>query len=165
MKNRNYKKLIRKSHRYLGVFIGIQLLFWTISGLYFTWTDINEIRGDHLRKDGSAIESIEGTISPAVINEKLSQKEPTAKISSFRIVKVLDKNYFEVVYKTVDEKESIALFDTRSGELIPPFKQKEAELIATNALAKKVDVKETVYLSKEDDLGSHHEYREKPLPV
>lgn len=86
MKNRNYKKLIRKSHRYLGVFIGIQLLFWTISGLYFTWTDINEIRGDHLRKDGSAIESIEGTISPAVINGKLLQKEPTAKIASFRIV-------------------------------------------------------------------------------
>ena len=31
----------RKHHRFLGIFIGIQFLFWTISGLYFSWTDID----------------------------------------------------------------------------------------------------------------------------
>ena len=40
----------RKAHRFLGVFIGIQFLFWTISGLYFSWTDIDEIHGDHYKK-------------------------------------------------------------------------------------------------------------------
>ena len=39
---------IRKTHRYLGLFLGIQFLFWTISGLYFSWTNIDEIRGEHL---------------------------------------------------------------------------------------------------------------------
>ena len=33
---------IRKTHRYLGLFIGLQFLAWTISGLYFSWTDIDE---------------------------------------------------------------------------------------------------------------------------
>lgn len=42
---------IRKTHRYLGLFIGIQFLMWTISGLYFSWTDIDEIHGDHFKKD------------------------------------------------------------------------------------------------------------------
>ncbi len=37
---------IRRSHRYLGVILGIQFLFWTISGLYFSWTNIDEIYGD-----------------------------------------------------------------------------------------------------------------------
>ena len=37
---------IRKTHRYLGLFIGIQFLAWTISGLYFSWTDLDEIHGD-----------------------------------------------------------------------------------------------------------------------
>ena len=40
----------RKTHRFLGIFIGIQFLFWTISGLYFSWTDIDEIHGDHYLK-------------------------------------------------------------------------------------------------------------------
>jgi uncharacterized iron-regulated membrane protein len=33
-KNINYN--IRKTHRYLGVFIRIQFLFWTLGGLYFS---------------------------------------------------------------------------------------------------------------------------------
>ena len=40
---------IRKTHRYLGVFIGLQFLAWTVSGLYFSWTDIDEIHGDQFR--------------------------------------------------------------------------------------------------------------------
>lgn len=42
--------LIRKTHRYLGLIIGIQFLAWTISGLYFSWNNIDEIHGDHFRK-------------------------------------------------------------------------------------------------------------------
>ena len=38
------------AHRYLGLFLGIQFLFWTISGLYFSWTDLDEIHGDHFKK-------------------------------------------------------------------------------------------------------------------
>ena len=41
---------IRKTHRYLGLFIGIQFLAWTVSGLYFSWTDIDEIHGDQFRR-------------------------------------------------------------------------------------------------------------------
>ena len=41
---------VRKIHRYLGLFIGLQFLAWTISGLYFSWTDIDEIHGDQFLK-------------------------------------------------------------------------------------------------------------------
>ncbi len=37
---------IRKAHRYLGLIIGVQFLAWTVSGLYFSWTDIDQIHGD-----------------------------------------------------------------------------------------------------------------------
>jgi uncharacterized iron-regulated membrane protein len=165
MKNRNYKKLIRKSHRYLGVFIGIQLLFLTISGLYFSWTEIDEIRGDHLRHQDTGLKMLEGTIPPAEIYDKLLKIEPDAKISSFRIVSVLDKNFYEVIYETADQKEHAALFEPKTGEPRNPVRQEEAEIIAKNALDQKDDVRETVYLSKETELGSHHEYREKQLPA
>lgn len=165
MKQRNYKKLIRKSHRYLGVFIGIQLLFWTVSGLYFSWTNIEEIRGDHLRHHHAGIKTLDGTINPSEINNKLLESMPDAKIVSFRIVSVLDENFYEITYETADKKEHTALFHTKNGEQRNPFGQKEAETIATNALTEKAAIQETVYLTKETNLGSHHEYREKPLPA
>lgn len=45
---KSIKYYVRKTHRYLGLFIGIQLLFWSVGGLYFSWTHIDEIHGDHL---------------------------------------------------------------------------------------------------------------------
>ncbi|NIK72762.1 hypothetical protein FHS56_000248 [Thermonema lapsum] len=40
---------IRLWHRYLGIATGIQFLLWTVSGLYFSWSDIDHIRGNHLK--------------------------------------------------------------------------------------------------------------------
>ena len=42
------QRLLRESHRWLGLIAGIQLLLWTISGLYFTLIPIETIRGNHL---------------------------------------------------------------------------------------------------------------------
>lgn len=41
---------IRRSHRYLGVLLGIQFLFWTVGGLYFSWTSLDEVHGDFQHK-------------------------------------------------------------------------------------------------------------------
>ena len=50
MINRKKALAIRKAHRYLGLFLGIQFLLWTVSGLYFSWTDIDEIHGDDFKQ-------------------------------------------------------------------------------------------------------------------
>ena len=66
VKSKTSKK-IRTAHRYLGLFLGIQFLFWTISGLYFSWTDLDEIHGDHFRKSYIKKE-YENLLSPSKIN-------------------------------------------------------------------------------------------------
>ena len=54
---REFSLKIRKTHRYLGVFIGLQFLAWTVSGLYFSWTDLMKFMeisfelNPHLKKD------------------------------------------------------------------------------------------------------------------
>ncbi|REJ76275.1 MAG: hypothetical protein DWQ47_11735 [Acidobacteria bacterium] len=164
MRSRNYKFFIRKIHRYLGVFIGIQVFLWTVSGIFFSWTNINEIRGDHLRKDIGKLKAIEGSISPADVRSKLLETSPETKITSFRIVRVLDENYFEVTHTNSENQKAISLFSTTSGDKRDPVSRSEAEHIATSALSNKTEVKETVYL-EEKDLGSHHEYREKIVPA
>ena len=46
MKTKNF---IRKSHRYLSIFVSIQLLLWTISGIYFAYNQIELVRGEQYR--------------------------------------------------------------------------------------------------------------------
>jgi succinate dehydrogenase/fumarate reductase cytochrome b subunit len=46
----NWQCRIRRLHRYLGVLLGIQFLFWTIGGLYFSWSNMDEIHGDFQKK-------------------------------------------------------------------------------------------------------------------
>ena len=42
--------ILTRAHRFLALVIGIQVLFWTASGLFFTIWPIEEIRGEHLLK-------------------------------------------------------------------------------------------------------------------
>ena len=43
------KFAIRKIHRYLSIFIAIQLLLWTVSGIYFAFNKIEMVRGEQYR--------------------------------------------------------------------------------------------------------------------
>ena len=45
------KLLIRQIHKYLSLFIAIQLLLWTVSGIYFAYNKIELVRGEHLRNE------------------------------------------------------------------------------------------------------------------
>jgi len=43
------KFTVRKIHRYLSIFIAIQLLLWTVSGIYFAFNKIEMVRGGQYR--------------------------------------------------------------------------------------------------------------------
>ena len=43
------KKFVRNFHRYLSIFVSIQLFLWTISGIYFAYNKIELIRGEQYR--------------------------------------------------------------------------------------------------------------------
>ena len=43
------KFTIRKIHRYLSIFIAVQLLLWTVSGIYFAFNKIEMVRGEQYR--------------------------------------------------------------------------------------------------------------------
>ena len=40
------KLTIRKIHKYLSLFISLQLLLWTASGIYFAYNKIENVRGE-----------------------------------------------------------------------------------------------------------------------
>ncbi|MEQ9314222.1 MAG: hypothetical protein RLN72_00130, partial [Henriciella sp.] len=49
-------RTISRGHKLLGLVVGFQLLFWTVSGFFFTLYPIETIRGEHLRAETPAID-------------------------------------------------------------------------------------------------------------
>ena len=89
MKRPNYKYFIRKSHRYLGIFIGLQFFLWTLGGLYFSWMNIKEIRGENLRKEKESLGTAAAFISPKTVVDQISAANAGARITKIQVVEVL----------------------------------------------------------------------------
>jgi hypothetical protein len=164
MKKRNYKFYIRKSHRYLGIFIGIQFLFWTLGGLYFSWTDIDEIHGDLFKKETPEINFQEDFISPKEIISEIQKLSAEPNIQNMRLIEISGSPFYEFAVEDKNKKESLIVADALSGKIRPAIDKEEAIKIANEALNKPLKVFETIYLTPEN-VGGHHEYREKPLPA
>ena len=139
-------KKIRKAHRYLGLFLGVQFLFWTISGLYFSWTDLDEIHGDHFKKEKEQI-SFTNLIN---IND-LEFKNP---IKTFELREIADLPYYFI-------NDSI-LFNAYNGNLKDSISLEEAIKISNKNILDKYKISS---VDKIYEGGNHHEYRGKPLPA
>jgi hypothetical protein len=61
----------RRIHRFLGVFIGIQSIFWTVSGFYFSWTDIDEIHGDQFHETHMMHKFVSDLVNTASLDSTL----------------------------------------------------------------------------------------------
>ncbi|MBL1279350.1 MAG: PepSY domain-containing protein [Fluviicola sp.] len=137
---------IRKTHRYLGLFLGIQFLFWTISGLYFSWTDIDEIHGDHFKNE---------EYSPPVFSGLIGMNELTPKTSVSTIqLRSINEQPF---YLINGEK----LYDAISGKLKNDISEEEALSIAKERMKASMEVKSIELITETD---KHHEFRGGPLP-
>ena len=147
MLDRNTVLKIRKTHRYLGLFLGIQFLFWTISGLYFSWTDIDEIHGDHFKNLDYQPKSFSNLISPSLLD--------VAKgINTIELRDIGGEPYY-----WVNKKQ---LYSATDGSLKNNITKGEAIYIAKNYMKKGLEVESVEQIT---ETGKHHEYREKLLPA
>jgi hypothetical protein len=49
------QRISRRTHRYLAIATAAQLLIWTISGVFFAFVDINEVRGTPFKTQPAAL--------------------------------------------------------------------------------------------------------------
>ncbi len=59
--------IARKTHKWLGLFIGLQVVLWSLSGVYMTVVHIDTIHGDHLVR-----EAPKPTIDAASLSDPLA---------------------------------------------------------------------------------------------
>jgi hypothetical protein len=146
MVKRETAMTIRKVHRYLGLFIGIQFLLWTISGIYFSWTDLDEIHGDQFRKPSVALSSFEGLNSPSLPGGE--------KIRTLVLRQIGEEPYYFI--------NGEFLINARTGKMLQEISAGQARQVAALHMADDLSVLE---VEKIYELGKHHEYRGRPLPA
>lgn len=144
---------VRHTHRGLSVVLGVQLLFWILSGIYFAWTNIHSIRGEDLGAEPTPIAVTGDWISP-------TQVYPLGNIKTLTVISLGGMPYYRIQPAEGELILANAITGDRRGEL----SQEEAIALARQSLIPEAEVVGVAYLTSAE-VGPHHEYREHPLPV
>lgn len=163
MAKHKFNNLNRKTHRYLGLVIGIQFLFWTLGGIYFAFSDIDEIHGDHLRKHVS-IKNYDSLVSPTIVLSKVKEIYGMDSLESLKLISILGKPVYQIIYHHdhMGHMQMSQLANATNGELLPPLTKEQAVALAKEHFNSKAEVRSIQFLTT---TNGHHEYREKPLPA
>mgnify|MGYP001361088178 CR=1 FL=1 len=161
MAKRKWHRLIRKSHRYLGVIFGIQFLFWTVSGFYFSWTNIKTIRGETIHKEEPSLRGEDYMVPVATILQQLKRTDTVHHLKTIQPVQVLNKAYYQFTFHNGKRMKTV-LADAQTGIFRGPLTKEEALAVAKNRLIQTAEVVSINYITQTNE---HHEYREKPLPA
>ncbi|QCR25337.1 PepSY domain-containing protein [Pontibacter sp. SGAir0037] len=177
LKSKHY--YIRKFHRYLGVILGIQFLFWTLGGLYFSWNNIDEVHGDHLRKEKRHFSATMKMVSPQAVLDALKANSQVDSVLSVQLIEIAGVPAYQMRYFSGEmdhmaheaaghsggghaSNVRVQLANAETGQFISPLSESEAITVARNQVTAPIKVEKVEYLT---EVGSHHEYREKPLPA
>lgn len=154
---------IRKTHRALGLVIGVQLLLWTASGLYFTWSDIGKVRGEHLVAKPEPLPPGFGAYLPpgeavAALIEDFGELESVSRIS---LRPLLGDPVYEIEYR-VDGHTRFALVDAVGGEIRSPLGREDAVAVARADFLPEASVHN---VERIETTGRGSEYRGRELPA
>jgi hypothetical protein len=164
---RKRQRIIRKAHRYLGVIIGIQFLAWTVSGLFFSWSNIDKVHGDHMRKSPRFVSASQQLASPSAAIHSLQNSAQVDSIHSIELISLVGKPVYQIRYFSghtgdIHHHVKYALADATSGLIRDPLSKEEATALANDYVAAEATLVEVKLLETTD---GHHEYREGPLPA
>jgi uncharacterized iron-regulated membrane protein len=113
--------IARKTHKWLGLFIGLQVVIWSLSGLYMTVVHIDTIHGDHLIRPAG----------PAAVDVR-SLADPLGVAAAHRAEAVrLARMRGQPIY-VVRNHAGEQVVDARSGRAVAPPSEQEIRAIAAS---------------------------------
>lgn len=102
---------IRRTHKWIGLIVGVQALLWMISGLYMVVVPLDVIHGDHLAH--VVTEPLKPNAS-RIGQAKLAELHPG--ITSVRLKNMLGKEVYEIRQGT-----AAAIIDAATGTKLSPL--------------------------------------------
>lgn len=141
----------RKFHKWLGLIIGIQVLFWAAGGFVMTFFDIEEVRGEHTMAQTAAF-TLNGNIS---ITASQALQQIDFEPESMTLKGLLGK---PVWVAQAEGKQAIV--DASTGQKLSPLDESLARQVALADFSGEGELAELNLLTEE--LG---EVRGKGLPI
>ncbi|MDP9423631.1 MAG: PepSY domain-containing protein [Pseudomonadota bacterium] len=111
--------IARKTHKWLGLFVGIQVVIWSLSGLYMTAVHIDIIHGDHLIRSSPPKSADAGRLMDPLAVMASNQAQ------SVRLAWVRNQPVYAV---KGDAGERVV--DASNGAQVPPLTEAEIRAIA-----------------------------------
>ena len=87
---------IRRIHRYLGLILGIQFLLWTIGGLYFSWSNMDEIHGDLQKNKVPLLPANVKLVSPTSALDSIKKFHTIDSLVSIQLIEILGKPVYQI---------------------------------------------------------------------
>jgi hypothetical protein len=115
--------------------------------MYFSWTDLDEIHGDHFKK----AEIRQAGFTDLLGTDQLALEHP---VRSLELLDIGGTPHYWV--------DQSALYNARTGEKRNGITQQEALQVADRYMLPGLELEEVVVIREVD---AHHEYRGKPLPA
>ena len=152
----------RKIHRWLSVVMGIQLLLWTLSGLIFSWSPIDQVRGEDKVRRQSTIDfaSFQLLDGRDVLSDR-SNVPSGHRVKQMALKQALGRPVFEITLDGPDINH--VLVDAVTGIRLSPISQSFAEAVALNDFSEPARVLKCDFIDQLQ--GGHSEYRGKEIPV
>ncbi len=120
-------RLSRTIHKWLGLFVGLQLLLWAVSGFYMVVVDLDFIHGDPLvRNLRSAIASEQAKIGFV----QIAQLYPEATQISLRALPISPAPVYEV-----NSDAGTTLIDAATGQVLSPLPERKIQALASSYYA------------------------------
>lgn len=111
---------IRRTHKWLALFIGLQVVIWTVTGMYMVAVHIDYIHGDHLVRTPPAPTYDLGQLASPTSVAALA---PDA--TEVRLQTLLDRPVWRV-----ESPASPYVIDAKSGEKLPPLSEAQVRDVA-----------------------------------
>lgn len=112
--------LVRRTHKWLALFVGVQVVLWTVTGFYMVAVHIDYIHGDHLIKT-----------PPKPSFDLTGLQRPGAIAAAYPSANEVRLQHFEdrPVWR-VDTPEKALLVDAASGQELPQLTEAQARQAA-----------------------------------
>ena len=112
--------LARTAHKWIALVLGVQVVIWTLSGLYMTAVHIDIIHGDHfVRTPQPRPLPMQGLIEPATLAGRIPG------LRSLRLERWLGRPVY-----VVERKSGSVLLDARTGEQLSPVGEAAVRAVA-----------------------------------
>tara|TARA_Y100000296_G_C5137276_1_gene238907 strand:- start:83 stop:790 length:708 start_codon:yes stop_codon:yes gene_type:complete len=145
---------VRKYHKWLMAFVGIQFLFWSITGVYMVTMDIHYIHGESLAK------SEEAKIDLASVDYSIAElADDYPKASQVALTQRMGKP----LYSFINGEHGKVAINAETGAVRPLVDEIEAKEIAKYYYAMNHDIDSTTLIKSVADMPA--ELSPRHLPV